>query len=96
MKKPNEHNLTILGRKMTILSEEDPERIVQMERLLNERLQAMGASRGLPLQSALTLAALSLAGDVLDERQHRFKLKEKIRSRSAELLEKLDALQFAA
>lgn len=91
-----EYTLNILGRDLTILSEDSPEHIRQIEQLVNERVATMGAGNGVPMHTALMMTVLNLADELLDERRRHGKLKEKIRSRSTVLLEKLDQLNFAA
>lgn len=91
-----EHKLNILGRELSIVSEHTPERIREIEGLVAERVGAMGGGGGVPMYTAALLACLNLAEDLIKERQAHGKLKEKIRSRSVVLLEKLDQLNFAA
>jgi len=86
-----EHTLNILGRELTIRTEDSPEQIQEIEALLTERLGAVGGVQGgKPMYNTLLLAALNLAGEVIRERQRRDDLKEKIRSRTEALLNKIE------
>ena len=86
-----EHNLNILGRELTIRTEDSPEDVKAIEALLTERIDAIGGGgEGKPMYNTLLLAALNLAGEVLRERKRRDELKEKIRSRTEALLNKIE------
>jgi len=86
--------LDIQGRDVTIRSDESPDHVAAIEALLNERVAALGP--GVPLHSAMMLAALSLADELLKERNSHSALKEKIRKRSTDLLERLSTRKFVA
>lgn len=92
----DEYTLDIAGREVTLRSDEDPQRIREVEQLLNQRIAEMGGGKGVPLHNALLLAALHMADELINEQTRHNALKQKIRSRSASLLEKLDSLKFAA
>jgi|GEM_PF-2236666 cell division protein ZapA (FtsZ GTPase activity inhibitor) len=86
-----EHNLNILGRELTIRTEDSPEDVKAIEALLTESIDAIGGGvEGKPMYNTLLLAALNLAGEVLRERKRRDELKEKIRSRTEALLNKIE------
>ena len=59
-----------------------------VEALVNGQVHGQGTE--LPTQSALMIASLKLADALVKERDRHSQLKEKIRSRSTALLEKLD------
>lgn len=92
----NEYTLNIHGRSLTIRSDEDEDNVRAIESLVNERLSSMGGGSGVPMNNALLLTCLALAQELIGERETHQALKEKIRSRSNVLLEKLDAINFAA
>ena len=92
----NEYTLDIAGRSVTLRSDEDSDRIRAVEKLLNDAIKQAGGGKGAPLQNALLVAALQLADQLIDERTRHRALKQKIRSQSASLLEKLDSMKFAA
>jgi cell division protein ZapA (FtsZ GTPase activity inhibitor) len=86
-----EHNLNILGRELTIRTEDSPDHVKAIEALLTERIDAIGGGgEGKPMYNTLLLAALNLAGEVLRERKRRDELKEKIRSRTEALLNRIE------
>ena len=86
-----EYSLDVAGQSLRILSEDAPEHIAEVERLLNERIRQLGGGgQNVPLYNAVLLAALNLADDVVKERARRVELREKIRDRSNALLRKLE------
>ena len=89
-----QYTLEIQGRPLVIRSDADAAHMADIEALVNERVSAVGD--GIPIHSAVMLAALSLADDLLKERQDRLDLKEKIRRRSTDLLQRLDSQNFVA
>ncbi len=91
-----EHTIEIQGHAFVIRSGEQPDRIKAIERVVNERLDALDDTSQAPLQSLLLLATLNLAEELLEERDSHARLKEKIRSGSRSLLQKLEASRFAA
>ena len=89
-----QYTLEIQGRPLVIRSDADEAHVADIEALVNERVSALGP--GVPLHSAMMLAALSLADDLLKERKDRRALQEKIRKRSTDLLQRLDSHKFVA
>jgi cell division protein ZapA (FtsZ GTPase activity inhibitor) len=86
-RRKSEYRLSIQGREVTIRSDESSEHVEAIESLLNERVSALGP--GVPLHNAMMLAALSLADELIKERDSHHALKEKIRKRSTDLLARL-------
>ncbi len=89
---PTEHVLTIGGREVSVASDASREHMRIVEALVNERVLASGLDEGVPLTTALLLATLNLADELIRERTRHQALKEKIRSRSTVLLERLEAV----
>ena len=91
-----EYKLNVLGRSLTILSEDEPDHVTAMETLVNERVARFTSGTAGPNFSALLLATLHLADELLKEQATRTELKEKIRSKSEKLLQQLDNISFAS
>ena len=87
----SEYTVNIFGREMTISSDECVEHVRAVEDLVNGQLAQTAEDSDIPLQSALMVASLKLANALVKERGQHAQLKEKIRSRSNALLQKLDA-----
>ena len=85
-----EYTLNVVGRELKVVCESSPQHMRAVEALLNEQVAACGGASGVPLPNAIMLAALNLADELVRERERHQALKEKIRSRSNMLLEKLE------
>ena len=91
-----EYKLNIHGREMKILSECSQDHIHAIETLVTERIGQLGGGAGAAMSNAVILAALNLADELVRERDAHRALKEKIRTRSNALLQKLELKSFAA
>ena len=90
------YKLNILGREMQVVSDAEPRHIEEVEALLIERVaDASHAGGSTSTYQALMLTALSLADELIAERRRMRRIREKIRTRSDQLLQRLNN-HFAA
>ena len=86
-----EYQIKIGASEITIRSDESAEHVEAVQALVQQALVDAGAESGRAHYTALSFAALSLADKLLKERASHSALKERIRSRSRELLRSLAA-----
>ena len=84
-----EYQLKIGATEITIRSDESPEHVASVQALVQQAMLDAGAESGRAHYTALSFAALSLADQLLKERSAHKALKERIRSRSRDLLRTL-------
>ena len=84
----SEYTIKILGQEMTIMSDDQAEHVRAVEAMVNQ--QVSESPNEMPVANALIIASLKLADELVRERNKHTQLKERIRSRSAALLEQLN------
>jgi cell division protein ZapA (FtsZ GTPase activity inhibitor) len=84
----SEYTIKILGQEMTIMSDDQAEHVRAVEAMVNQ--QVSESPNEMPVSNALIIASLKLADELVRERNKHTQLKERIRSRSAALLEQLN------
>jgi cell division protein ZapA len=84
--------VSILGRTYSIRSEDDEGYIQRLSAYINEKIEALQGkgTAPVPLQNLAILAALNVADELFKERARYDSLKQKIRTKSTLLLEKMD------
>jgi cell division protein ZapA (FtsZ GTPase activity inhibitor) len=89
--KVTEYQIRVGPTEIVIRSDESPEHIEAVQALVQQSLHEAGADSGRGQYMALSFAALSLADKLLKEKASHSALKERIRSRSRDLLRTLAA-----
>jgi cell division protein ZapA (FtsZ GTPase activity inhibitor) len=83
-----EYKINVLGQEMTIMSDDHADHVRAVEAMVNS--QVAESPTEMPIANALIIASLKLADELVRERNKHTQLKERIRSRSAALLEQLN------
>jgi len=87
---PGTVQVVLQGKTFVLRTSEDPADLQSIVDYVNHRLDEISASGNLPAQSVALLAALSLAQELLKDRQALQNIRDKIRVKSALILDMLD------
>jgi cell division protein ZapA (FtsZ GTPase activity inhibitor) len=82
--------VVLQGRRFTLRTEEDEDAFREIVRIANERLDEVAGQGNMAPQSVALLAVLSLAQELWKERQALGSLRERIRVKSALILDMLE------
>jgi cell division protein ZapA (FtsZ GTPase activity inhibitor) len=78
--------VTLQGRSFTLRTSEDPARLGEVVEYANARLDEVGSGSGMNPHSASLLTVLTLAEELLREREARARLRERVTAGSARIL----------
>lgn len=82
-----------MGQRLNVVSDEDESRVREVVGLLNQKLaEVREGTRQVKSDQIALLAALNLAGELVEERSRGDRLRQRVRERSVRLLASIDAV----
>jgi cell division protein ZapA len=86
-------SLELFGQRITVLSDNDEDRVRDMVDYVNRKLEeARNSSRKIQTDQIALLAALNIAEELFKERQDSANLRRRVRERSVKLLSAIDQI----
>jgi len=82
----------LLGRTFNVRTDDDPVHIQGVAEFVNQRCAELQAGGPLPVPNVALLAALTIADELLKEREKNAAMRRKLRSHSTALLERLESI----
>jgi cell division protein ZapA (FtsZ GTPase activity inhibitor) len=86
--------VSIGGRRYTISTDQDSTHVQELADIVNDKLAESGMGSGVTGVNEAMLIALAIANDLLSEREQHVGLKDRIRSQSKQLLERMNMERF--
>ncbi len=87
---PGTVQVVLQGKTFVLRTAQDPEQFQAVVDYVNQRLNEIGGGGALPAHSVALLAALSLGQELFSDRQALQNIRDKIRVKSALILDMLD------
>ena len=86
------HRIELMGREFRIRSEDEPQHVARAADYVNDQVAEISqAAAQVPPQGVALLAALSIADELLKLRAEHEALRDRLRTRSQALLERMSA-----